>query len=276
MSEYPIWNSVNQFLENGTNKVIQNIVDAYKNVTTVSHLDGINKLLEEAGVSHAYKSAAEVVLANHSMPKPYLSNFIRGANSILASTFLKLDFLNPIVNAVSAQVLLGHETSGQYKALLRDVNVAGVTVPGTSSAILSPTKMIARANADFMRATPELDTLFKYNGLTTTYRDQLKSMLDDLSLSGSESVAVSQNKLYSALQKSKNLLEDAGEFGAKYTGNNLAEEYNRFVAAHVAKQIHDVRVSAGVASVDDLGAFMNTFVNRTQTNTLSSQRPLLF
>ena len=270
LGEYPLLSSVNRGLENAVSGTVQKLVDAWKEVKTVGDLDKINGLLADAGISHAYKNAAEVILANHTVPKPYLSNFIRGANSILANTFLRLDFLNPVANAVGAQVLLGHETSGQVKALLRDT--AGVTVPGTTDKILSPLGFIAKANADYVKSTPELDALFKLNGLTSSTRDQMKSMLDDLALSGSENSAQLQTRLQSALDKSKALTE----FGEKVTGNKMAEEYNRFVAAHVAKQIADIRIGAGLMPEEGLNAFMNTFVNRTQTNTLASQRPLLF
>lgn len=269
LNEYPLLASVNRGLEEATGAVVQRLVDAWAEVKTTPQLDHINNLLDKAGISHAYKNAAEVVLANHSAPKPYLSNFIRQANAILANTFLRLDFLNPIVNAISAQVLLGSETSNATRKAMRSVDIAGVTVPGTADSILSPVRMIAKANADFLSSTPELDKAFKHMSLTTTMRDQMKSVLDDLSLRGAENPAQLQGRITSALSKATSL-------GGKITGNDLAEEYNRFVSAHVAQQIAGVMIKQGALDADGIGAFMNTFVNRTQTNTLASQRPLLF
>ena len=273
MSEQPILNSVNQGLENAVNGTIQKLVDAYKEVKLVSDLPRINQLLEEAGIKHAYADAAELVLANHTAPKPYLSNFVRGANAILANTFLRLDFLNPIANAVGSQVLLGHETNSQVKALMRDVAKGGVKVPGVEDTVLSPLKMIAKANADFLsKDTPELDALFRYHGLDVTFREQMHAMLDDLSLKGTENVAQLNTRLASALDKSKKLVD----LGGKVTGNDLAEKYNRWVSAHVAHQIGGARIEAGLMQADAMPSFLNTFVNRTQTNSMASQRPLLF
>lgn len=273
LGEYPLLSSVNRGLSDAVDGTIQHIVDAWKQTKTVGDLDRINRLLVDAGINHSYKSAAELILANHTMPKPYLSNFIRGANTILANTFLRLDFLNPIANAIGAQVLLGSETRNIHKQLLRDVKAGGVTVPGTADAILSPSKLIGKANADWFRDTPELDDMFKALGLTSSMRDQMKSMLrDDLTLAGGETVAQTQNMLTRALAKARDLT-DVGE---KVTGNKMAEEYNRFISAHVAKQVADTRLAAGLMQADDVTSFMNTFVNRTQTNALASQRPLLF
>lgn len=272
MEEHPILMSVNETLSKAVNGTVQKLVDAYKEVKTTSDLPRINKMLEEAGIKHSYADAAEVILANHTAPKPYLSNFVRGANSILAATFLRLDFLNPIANAVGAQVLLGHETNSQTKALLRDIGKAGVVVPGTDSTILSPLKLIAKANSDFISGNPEMKQLLEYHGITSKYGDQMRQMLDELSLAGSENTMQLGTKLAKAFDISKKLTA----VGGKWTGNDLAEEYNRYVAGHVAHQIAGARIEAGLMNADTLPSFVNTFVNRTQTNTLASQRPLLF
>lgn len=273
LGEYPLLSSVNRGLENIVSGTVQKISDAWNASKGIDDLPAINKMLADAGINHSYGTAAEMILANHIAAKPYLSNFIRGANSILANTFLRMDFLNPLTNALGAQVLLGMETSVQGKAALRALDKAGITVPGTTDAILSPLKLIAKANADWLAKTPELDALFKSEGLTTTLRQQMHSMLDDVSTAGElANQAAANTMLAKVMAKSKAITD----FGSKVTGNDLAEEYNRWVAAHVAKQIHDTQVAAGLAQSDGLGAFMNTFVNRTQTNTLASQRPLLF
>lgn len=272
MEEYPTLFNINDTLSKAVNGTVQKIIDTYETVKTTADLPRINQMLKEAGINHAYGDAAELMLANHSAPKAYLANFVRSANSILAATFLRLDFLNPIVNAVSAQVLLGHETNKQTKALLRDINKAGVIVPGTEDTILSPFKLIAAANADFISGNPEMKQLLSYHGITSKYDDQMREMLDHLSLQGAENVPQMSTKLAKALEISKELTR----VGGKVTGNDFAEYYNRYVAGHVAHQIAGARIEAGLMNADTLPSFVNTFVNRTQTNTLASQRPLLF
>jgi hypothetical protein len=276
LSEFPLLTAFNRNLESAVGSVFSKVEDAWNSVKSVEDLQTVNDALKAAGIEHAYKNAAEVLLANHSAPKPYLSNFIRGANSILSNTFLRYDPLNALNNSLGAQVLLGHETSGQVRALLRGLDQAGVTVPGTTDTILSTSKLISKANGNYWDMlqgnAPELKEMYKRNGWTTRLMDQHKSMLDDLTLSGSETPSLLNNKLSSAMKTAKAL----GEKGEVWTGNKLAEEYNRFVAADVARQISDLHISSGLMPQEGQAAFINTFVNRTQGNALASQRPLIF
>lgn len=270
LNEYPLLQGVNRALESSVSRVYQKITDTFAKVKGVGDLEKANAALEAAGVSHAYKNAAELILANHSAPKPYVSQFIRGANSILANTFLRLDPLNALNNVIGAQVLLGHETGSQVRALLRET--AGITVPGTTDKVVGSGKLIAQAYKNYHEMTPELSRYYKENGWTTRLTDQYKNMLDDLALGGSENPAQLNTKLGKALEKAKELTEK----GELLTGNRMAEELNRFVAADVGRQLAELRVKSGLMQTDDTAAYINTFVNRTQGNTLASQRPLIF
>lgn len=280
LSEYPLLTAFNRNLEAGVSRVVDRVAATFAEAKIGKDLDKVNEALQAAGLNHAYKNAAEVLLANHSAPKAYVSSFIRGANAILANTFLRLDPLNALNNAIGAQVLLGHETSNLIKAINRgDSSLVGelaglskINVPGTSDSILSPAKLIGNANKNWFSKTPELDAYYKSNGWTSRISDQYKQMLDDLAVSGTESGSMLGTKLDAALAKVKSW----AEVGEKITGNKLAEEYNRFVAADVARQISDVGIKAGVMQGDAQASFINTFVNRTQANTLASQRPLIF
>lgn len=280
LSEYPLLTAFNRNLEKGVSTVIDKVANTFREVKGIQDLDKVNAALQEAGINHAYKDAAEVLLANHTAPKAYVSSFIRGANAILSNTFLRLDPLNALNNAVGAQVLLGHETSTLLKAISRgDESLVGelaqlsrVNVPGTTDNILSPSKFIAQANKNWFSKDPALTAMYKTNGWTTRISDQYKAMLDDLALQGNEQGWQLQGKLKAALDKAKSF----GELGEKLTGNKLAEEYNRFVAADVARQISDLGIKAGLMDLDSQASFINTFINRTQANTLASQRPLIF
>jgi len=272
IGEYPILSSVNRGLENAVSGAVQKLIDAWDTVKVVGDLGRVNALFKDAGINHSYGTAAEMMLANHIAAKPYLSNFVRGANTILANTFLRLDFLNPFSNAISAQVLLGAETSSQVRKAMRSMEQFSVEVPGTGERILAPGKLIARANAAFLKDTPEFDAWFKAQGFDLSIRQQLGQTLDAAAISGAESQSELTGRLGKMLAGAK-ALTDKGE---QITGNRLSEHYNRWISSYVAKEIADVQITAGVMPAENLGVFVNTFVNRTQTNALASQRPLLF
>jgi hypothetical protein len=271
MNEYPVLSALNKNLEQSVSRVYQKISDTFAATKTVNDLETVNAALQAAGVNHAYKNAAEIILVNHSAPQPYVSKFIRGANAILANTFLRLDPLNALNNAIGSQVLLGSETSSQVRSILKQLE--GINVPGTSDSVLSTSKLIGKAQANFLsREKSGMLEMFRENGFMTEISDQYKAMLDDLTLSGAERPVDLDSRLGRALEKVKSW----ATVGEKITGNKLAEEYNRFVAADVARQISDRAIDAGLMQADGQLAYINTFVNRTQGNIMASQRPLIF
>jgi hypothetical protein len=77
----------------------------------------------------------------------------------------------------------------------------------------------------------------------------------------------------------KEWVEKAGrgvETAAKLAGNNFSEDFTRFVSADVMRQLSDPLVEAGRMTVKEQNAYISTFVNRTQGNYVTSQRPIVF
>ena len=272
LGEYPFLDAMNRTFSNTINGTIQRILDSFGDAKSVNDLQTVNDALQKAGLNSAYKNAAEVVLANHSAPPQYVGNFIRGANAILQNTILRMDFLNPVHITLASQVLLGHETPEAIRAVMRTLPETSALVPGTADRILTPLKVIAQANKNFFGATPELEQMYHYHQWDQGIRQQVKSMMEDLTLAGNETPAQLNTLLASAKEKAAAM----SEIGGKITGNDWVEKYNRFISADVARQISDIGIQNGAMSAADQVPFINTFMNRTHANALASQRPLLF
>lgn len=121
-------------------------------------LETINGVFEAHGFKTAYYDAATELLANHTAGAGVLTRFVRGANSLLATTFLRMDFLNALNNKLGSAIL----TSTELRHVLRGIEEANpeqvgrlaelsrVAVPGAGGdSILSAPKLIARATSDF-------------------------------------------------------------------------------------------------------------------------------
>jgi hypothetical protein len=279
-ADYPFWTTANRLVDSKFSQMYNRVAEAFGGAKSTKDLDKVQNILLE----HGYKGAAytdEMVasLANVKAPKGVLTNFIHKANALLATTMLRTDVLNAVNNTVGAQVLLGSETKAVLRAIGRgDENALGelakltqVVVPGTDKTMFSAKKLIANAILKFGRDTPDMK-FYKDHRFVTTITDQYKSIIDDLTLEGAETVSKLDTKLNSAFDKAKNF----ADFGEKVTGNRLAEEFNRFVAADVMKQITDIGVKNGLISAKEQLAYINTFINRTQGNYLAAQRPMLF
>lgn len=278
-AQYPWWTNLNKMADEGVSRVFKKVGAVFNRSKSPKELDEINRLLEKAGYKGAAYDESMEIFANATPARGTLSNVVQKANSIMATVVLRWDALNSMNNAVSANVLLGAETKAVIRAISRgDEEAIGslakltrISVPGTEHTIMSPMKLIGNAIRDFGTDTPKMQ-FFRDNGYITSISKQYKDTLDDLAFTGRESISNWNKRLDSTYAS----LKKAGDKGEIITGNRLAEEFNRFVAADVMKQMTDVAVTRGLMSGKEQLAYINTFVNRTQGNYLAAQRPLAF
>ena len=284
-TDHPMLFNFNKTLDEATSKVVSRVREMFGSVKSTEDLDKINGYLKEAGYNNAYYDAALNLYANHTAPKGELTKFIRGANAILSRFTLGLDPLNALNNVIGANVLRGTELKQVTRAIAEArpdlvgklADLSRIAVPGAQQeTILAPSKLMARAVKrywDDLRAPGSpLITEYQQAGYIKTVQDQFRSMLDDFTLQGTESVADLNSRLQRGLEKGRAALD----MGEKLTGNFHAEEFNRFVSADVMRQITDVAVEAGVLTKKEAGAYINTFVARVEGNFIASQRPLIF
>jgi len=278
-ADYPFWVDMNRRADAAISKVLQRATAIVENTKSPEQLAAIRGMLEKAGYKGAHYDESMEIFANLEPARGALSAVVQKANSIMATVVLRWDALNAVNNAVSANVLLGAETSAVVRAIARgDEEAVGalakltrIRVPGTDETIFAPQKLIANAIKKFNR-TGEDFKFYKDNGYITSISAQYRSALDSLTFTGKESVKNWDgriNKLHTSLR-------DLADKGEKWTGNRLAEEFNRFIAADVMKQMTDVAVSRNLMTAKEQLAYINTFVNRTQGNYLASQRPMMF
>ena len=283
-SKYPLWTSMNRALDEKISTVLRSASGMLHSARSLDELERINTSLEAAGYKGAAYDSSMDMFANATMPRGYVDSFVRKANAILSTVTLRWDAINAVNNAVSANVLLGTEA----KAIIRAIEdgrmgaewaaLAKVRVPGTDKMMLAPSKLIANSYSRYhkmMQGDPEMVALrdwYKEQKFITSISEQYQWTLDNLTFTGKEGVAEASGKLTETFKK----LQRAGDAGEKWTGNRLAEEMNRFVAADVMKQITDLAVKGGIISERESLSYINTFVNRTQGNYLAAQRPGLF
>lgn len=292
LNEYPLLFSFNKMLDGAVSKAVNNIRQTFSKLKTPAELDKINADLDKFGMKPAYYDAALQVWANHSAPKGELTKFVRGANSLLAQFTLGLDPLNALNNGIGSNILRFTELNFLTKAIKRgDTEIAGelgkllkVKLPGVENEIVSPSKAVANAIKAFWEDSAGLGKLsgeYKRGPLMQKYRDmgivrdrleQLKMLVDDVTLTGTETVAELNKKLNTAFARAQDLM-DKGEV---LTRNVLAEEFNRFISANVMDQITSIAVKRGLMDETTAATYINTFVNRVEGNIVASQRPLIF
>ena len=281
--EYAWWFGPQKLLDKTISRMYEVVTDMRRVDVSPAQLEKINQTLQEYGFKGPGYDVALERWANHSAPQGALSSFGRKGNALLATATLRLDFLNSVNNVIGSHVLYYSEIQSILKALERgDANSVGklaalkINVPGTSDAILSPTKLHGKAINNYFEAlrNPESGLLKQYRelGYITSITDQYRHVLDELTLSGKESI----KDLETRMGKASHMAQKFVEKGEKITGNRFAEEYNRFVAADTARQIFQLGVDAGLITEKEMWANVGTFVRRTQGTYDAFLRPAVF
>lgn len=276
IDQTPVWTAVNNFADRKFSQYWGKASELWRGSRDVAVADEVNKVFAAAGIKTAYYDAALVAHANHTAPVGALQKFVARSNAILATTLLRMDPMNAFNNTVGSVMLTGSELKGVLNAIAKqDANAVGalakITVPGTADTILSPSKLYAQSIKRFF-SDPSARQWAKDNGFSSRHLQEYQSILDDVTLTGKETVKDLDSRLDSAYQKFMRI----GDLGEKATGNKLAEEFNRFISADMMKQVTDLAVSQGVMNEKNALSYINTFVNRTQGNYIASQRPLMF
>lgn len=281
-SSVPVWTELNNLAENVVSKVFNSLKSTFQAPKTPEEMAALNNHFESHGF-RGIKDAYTELIANHPAEKKVLSRFVQSANGLFSTLMLRIDPMNALTNGVGSIVLTGSETkyltdlikgNREGASFLRELGE--VRLPGTvDTHIKSPTKLIGNAYKSFFDyltgdvAAVERFKRFEKNGWMPSMMDQLKESFGTLTLTGLESNS-------QLVAKTKDAMSKAGSFLERATGNRLAEEMNRFVAASIADDIAQAGIKYAGLGEKEANAFVNTFVSRTQGNYVASQRPLMF
>lgn len=312
INEHPLIYSANKILDTAFSRAWSSIARTWDEIKTPQELERINQQLDEFGMKPAYYDAAMQALVNHTAPRGELTRFVRGANAILSRFTLGLDPLNALNNAIGSNILRGTEL-GLITRAIKEGNqaVAGdlsalakIKLPGVDAEVLSAPKLIARAIKNFWEDRPQpvqyrndqgflvnkldangnqiyektgpLMARYKEMQLIKDRAEQLRMLVDDFTLKGTETAAELDQRLKRGFARAKELTSETLDKGEKLAGNVLAEEFNRFVSANVMDQITSIAVKHGLMDDKTARTYINTFVNRVEGNIVASQRPMVF
>lgn len=285
------WLTAQTAIDRGVTSAYNKVTNLYREAYQAGKLEDAanqaNKIFNEMGLKTAYYDASLQLLANSKIDRGLVSKFVRDANVFLLNTILRLDPFNALNNKLGNSILLSSNMQELLSSIRKGDKVAAgdlaklmdVKVPGVQDTIASPSKLIAAAYKEIIenstkgKAHWEAYTQpFKDRALLPDLADQLYQSIDALTLTGATSAAELTAKRHAFTRITRNLVEK----GARYSGNELAEEMNRMVAAVAAKKVTDLGVKAGVVSEAESWAYISNFVTRVNGVVQASERPLMF
>jgi hypothetical protein len=272
-AEYPILQQTNDFIDAVGVRAYRAINAGYQEMKSGKlSWEEAGPMLRRYGLGESFKDESLFTAAQSAPDKNIIRAYIGRANALIATTNLRLDFLNPIVNVLSTPVMASAEIQSLRKLVSKDPELAAifegltkVNLPdGSGRAMQSTGKLMAEATANYWKY-PERIELYKSIGAIDGTMNLHRRMIDELGAG----VGVEASKL-------GKWLENAASKGEAITGNKFAEQFTRFVSADMMYQLTEGAVKKGLMSPQERNSFINIFVNRVQGNYLASQRPILF
>lgn len=276
--EFPLLDSLNEFTDKVGTKAYATLDDLWstfrgsKGKDLVS-LQKANDLIESYGLGSPYKTMEDYLVANEKMPKNLIKESFQKVNLWLATTVLRFDFANSLVNVISTPIMLGTEMASIRKLVKNDPELAGklgeltnIKVPGQEGGVPGTSRLIGNAVKNFFGK--DKDALLQRYTLNGDIKETARlyhDVIDDLSYKPGRTAGDWNSKIDKAIEK-----------GATITGNNFSEQLTRFISADVMRQLTDPLVVAGKLELKEQNAFISSFVNRVQGNYTSSQRPVIF
>jgi hypothetical protein len=271
-SEYTFFHQANEFVDAlGTRayQVLSSVTQkANKGLIPWSEA---NAIAEQHGIRGMYSSSADYFLSNAPRDRNIAKEFVTRANAILGNLVLRFDFAQGLMNTISTPLLLSTELSSIRGLVGKDSAEAGllreltqVKVPGQDAAVPSTLKLLHNAIGNFWG--PEKANLLKRytdNGDIKNSLNLYHEAIDSLSMSP-------DFKVFSAG------VTKTSDFIGKWTGNDFAEQFTRFVSADVMRQLTEPLVKVGRMDLQTANSYISTFVNRVQGNYITSQRPVVF
>ena len=266
---YRLWAEANEKVEAFFSTAFRAAKDSFTAAGKgmISYEDA-SKVAEKFGLGNPYSAATDALrayteIANKLPPERYLSKFVSTANSVLAATTIRLDFFQSMINTISTPILLMAEGNSVRKSVIE--KLASTELPdGTGRMIPATSKLMFNAVQNYFNKTQRDLWMPVYRNIQAvrTKSSEYFEMIDQLTLP------------YGRFTESEALarLKRGVELGAKLTGSELSEEFSRFVAADVGRQIFEASGDVGKQLTDNI----STFVNRVHGNYIASQRPIAF
>jgi hypothetical protein len=295
-NEFPLWTSINGWVERLGDGAFEGARSAWESIKAsnlsedelTAQVTKANQMAKDVGLEPLYTNTSMAQWKDQMATRPALRKFVSKAQAALNGLMLGFDPMQAINNGLG-QVMFASEFRSLINNIEQDSAGAGmlrgltkVQVPETPYSINSMVKLHAQATRRYLAggevwddatkdwktvSRDELRNEYMQHGLLTSISQQYHQMVDDLTLTARTMGDAELSRRWDSIL-------DAGR---KFTGNNLAEEYTRFVAADAARQLTDVAMATG--KITDKGVastYWNTAVNRVHGVNIASQRAVVF
>jgi hypothetical protein len=275
-SEFPFVHQLNEFVDRtgiaAYRALSTGFASASKNMVSWQEAERLASRYGIGGVYNADNIETAFKVANRPMDRNLIRETVSKVNMAIATLGLRLDVANSIVNTISMPIMLGTELASLKSLAKRDPEALGALNkvfnidPADGLSVPSYTKVIGNAISNILgKDGKNLIESYRKTGEVKDIMLQFHEMMGELAI-----------KPTLAPKSWRAAVDSAVEKGAKWTGNNFAEDFTRAVSANVMDQLTAPLVAKNLLTSQEAAAYRSVFVNRVNGNYITSQRPIMF
>jgi hypothetical protein len=236
---------------------------------TEEGLRKFNSQLAENGFNPPFAGVMETILTS---PDPQVSralpSLVRTLNNLAGTMMLRLDMAHSIVQLISSPILMMPVLLEAKQALRGTPNGAkldaltSVINPATGDKEPTVMKLLTRGTKAFWSDEGKaFMAQLRERGIVNDYLRQYQEVMDFSQLNGRHQMKMVNDKI-----------DKLAEFGSRWSGFTMSEEFTRFVTAHAAWEIGTLRGMSG----NELWATVASAVDKVHGIYIGHQRPQLF
>ncbi len=275
-SSFPLVAQLNEFVDSAGTTAYRMLAAtterAKKGLISWEEAEKIATKYGIGGVYNADNVETAFMTANRPQDRNLIRSTVSKVNMFLATAGLRLDFANSLVNVISLPIMLGTELASLKSLASKNPEALGAlkaafsTSPDGKTLVPSYAKVIGNAIKNVVGpGGKELIESYRATGEVKSVMLQFHDMMDDIAI-----------KPQLGPKKWGEAVDAAVEKGAKWTGNNFAEDFTRALSANVMDQLTAPLVQSKLLTSQEAAAYRSVFVNRVNGNYIASQRPILF
>jgi hypothetical protein len=265
------WRDAQQSLDQTLTKVFSGLNSMFRSAEKSGNYEDMSRYMDHYGLPKVYEGqTGEMLRTSLQLTDQALASIVPKMNGIAATLMLRLDYVQPMVNALSMPVMSVPELNALMKSVpvLQRQQIAkglNVTVPGTDFTMGTNLKLQMQAVKDF-HGPEGKKILERYyqQGIVTNLVREMRQVADDITIDTSWTAESMKAKVGNAATRAANFLGKPAD---------IAEDFVKFVAARQAELVLD---AAGITDASIRSATLRTYTTRVHGNYVHAQRPAIF
>ena len=267
--KFETWRTAQEKVDNAVSTAFNTVRGAFMSSRTTGDYKAMNVIMDDYNMPKVYTGLTEKYLVQtEKVNKRILADIIPRANGLAATFMLRLDLVQPLINAISMPItsvpemqhLVDSIPELQRQQMLRGLSTK---VPGTAHEIPHNMRLAQQAIKDFF-TNKQLVSQYEELGLTPSIVKEMRDVMDSVAIDPALLKEAGMTSWMSRFNKAVDVLATPADW---------TEGFVKFTAARMA----DLALTAGgITNPSIKHAAMLTYVKRVHGNYTYAQRPALF